>query len=81
MWREGFEEGWQEGWQEGRHEVIRDVTRRGLILRFSALSPEDAQALTEASPERLDRLFEQALTAPTAAAVFETPSGGERGAA
>ncbi|MBK9646757.1 MAG: hypothetical protein IPO67_16655 [Deltaproteobacteria bacterium] len=81
MWREGFEEGWQEGWQEGFEEGRQDVLRRALVQRFGALIPEHERALTEASPERLDRLFELALTAPTAAAVFETPSGGERGAA
>ena len=68
-WREGFEEGWQEGFEEGR----QDVLRCALILRFGALNPEHERALTESSPERLDRLFERALTAPTAAAVFETP--------
>ena len=65
MWREGFEEGRQEGRQ--------DVLHRALVQRFGALNPEHERALTEASPERLDRLFERALTAPTAAAVFETP--------
>ena len=76
-WREGFEEGWQEGFEEGR----QDVLRRALVQRFGTLRPEHERTLTEASPERLDRLFERTLTAPTAAAVFETPSGGERGAA
>ncbi|MBK9370869.1 MAG: hypothetical protein IPN01_32010 [Deltaproteobacteria bacterium] len=72
---EGFEGG---GRQEGR---VGDVLHRALVQRFGALNPEHERALAEASPERLDRLFERALTAPTAAAVFETPSGGERGAA
>jgi hypothetical protein len=59
----------REGFEEGR----QDVLRCALILRFGALNPEHERTLTEASPERLDRLFERALTAPTAAAVFETP--------
>ena len=61
MWREGFEEGRQ------------DVLRCALILRFDALNPEHERALTEASPARLERWMDLIFTAPTAAAVFETP--------
>ena len=80
-WQEGWQEGWREGFEEGRQEGRQDVLHRALVQRFGALNPEHERALADASPERLDRLFELALTAPTAAAVFETPSGGERGAA
>ena len=65
MWREGFEEGRQEGRQ--------DVLRRALVQRFGTLRPEHERTLTEASPARLERWMDLIFTAPTAAAVFETP--------
>ena len=71
---------WQEGFEEGLQEARQDVLRRALVQRFGTLRPEHERALTEASPERLDRWMDLIFTAPTADALFNAPQDDERDA-
>jgi predicted transposase YdaD len=71
--QQGLEKGREEGREEGLLKGEAKILSKQLRLRFGPLPPETVERLAQATEIELEAWGEAILSAPSLAAVFETP--------